>query len=232
MKFLSLDTSTKYSAIAICDEKGLIFGVRRLFEKGRVDAMTLLVQEALKKAKLTVDAIDGFGIGIGPGSFTGLRIGLSTVKALSYATGKPCYPFSSLDAIAYNFVDEDIPRLCVVVDAKRSHVYTRFYANVPDRARKEEMIRLSPDELIPVKALVSRCRPQMVFCGDAWGFYHSQIEDKKNLFHALPENLWFPTPQSIAFLTIEACHKNKSKNCFELKATYLYEQDCQVKRSH
>jgi tRNA threonylcarbamoyladenosine biosynthesis protein TsaB len=223
MKFLSLETSTKYSVIAVCDEKGLIFGERRLFEKGRVDAMPELCREALKKAKLPLEKIDGFGIGIGPGSFTGLRIGLSTVQALSYAMGKPCYPFSSLDAIAANLVDEETERLCVVVDAKRSHVYACSY--------EKGKIRRSADELISVDALKDRCPRGTVFCGDACGLYRSLLEDKKNLFRVLPENLWFPTPQSIAFLTREAYRENKSKNCFELRAAYLYEQDCQVKRA-
>ena len=127
MVFLSIDTSTQYTVVALSDEKSLLYGSRRLSEKGRSDSLMNLLTHCLKYTKTKLDAIDFFGVGVGPGSFTGLRIGLSTVKGLSFALKKPCYVFSSLDAIASNGRRFLKKQLCVLVDARRSNVYGRFY---------------------------------------------------------------------------------------------------------
>ncbi len=224
MKFLSIETSTKYSIVAVCDEKGLLFGTSRLSEKGRLDGIDLLIREALKKTKLDIGDINGFSIGVGPGSFTGIRIGISALKGLSYAFKKPVYSFSSLDAIAYNLKGCEIKRLCVIVDARRMNLYSRLY-EIGNRVKP-----LNKDELVNFESLFSLCRVGTVFCGDGAYIYKDQIIKKFGASSVKPQKFWFPTPESISVLTLEAYRHNKMQNCFELSANYLYGQDCQIRR--
>ncbi|HAJ57130.1 MAG TPA: tRNA (adenosine(37)-N6)-threonylcarbamoyltransferase complex dimerization subunit type 1 TsaB [Candidatus Omnitrophica bacterium] len=227
MKFLSIDTSTKYSVLAIFDEERLGFGERRLFEKGRVDGLDILIREGLKKTRARIERIGCFGAGVGPGSFTGLRVGLSSVKGLGYGLAVPVAGFSSLDAIAYNFLeDEAVVDLCVMVDARRANVYCRFY-----KRRKDGFVHISADELVPAKGLFSRCKPSTVFCGDAVGLYRHEIEKEFGIRAISPEAAWFPTPESIRRLSLEAFASGRTKSCYDLSARYLYEQDCQVKKA-
>lgn len=227
MKFLSIDTSTKYSVLAIFDEERLIFGERRLFEKGRVDGLEALIRYALKRAGIKIENIGCFGAGVGPGSFTGLRIGLSAVKGLGYGLSAPVVGYSSLDAIAYNFFeDESVGDLCVMVDARRANIYRSFY-----RRRKEGFMRRSADELVPAKSLFSNCRKRTFFCGDAAGLCRDKIERRFGAQAILSEAAWFPSPESIRRLSLEVFSAGRPGDCFDLSARYLYEQDCQVKNS-
>jgi len=222
MRFLSIDTSTKYSVAVIIKGERIIFGESRLYEKGRLDGLDLLIHDALKKSRLEVADLDGFGIGIGPGSFTGLRIGVSTIKGLSYCLDKPVYGFSSLDAICYSALKVDFSKLCVLVDARRSNVYCRMYK----KARNIE--RLTEDRLLPFENLLDSCDKNTVFCGDGAEVYEREIVNRFGKERILSQKFWFPTPESITTLTLEYCKKKDSKDSFELSARYLYGQDCQV----
>ncbi|MFH0877294.1 MAG: tRNA (adenosine(37)-N6)-threonylcarbamoyltransferase complex dimerization subunit type 1 TsaB [Candidatus Omnitrophota bacterium] len=219
MKFLAIDTSTKYSVAAVGNQQGLIYGCRRLFEKGRTESLVGLIKDCLKKAKVPLEKIDCLGVGVGPGSFTGLRIALSTVKALSYSLDKPCVAFSSLDAIAFNRLLPEGGR-CVLVDARRSSVYCRFYKF--NKRSKESRILLSD--------LRKHVKLPMQLSGDALGVYQDQLKNILGSCEWGAEKFWFPTPQSISRLTLEQHKSGRLKNCFELDAVYLYESDCQVKR--
>ena len=88
MKLLAIETSTMLGGIAIMEDDTLIAESRMNIKATHSGRIMAEIDAALKGAGLTIDAIDVFGIASGPGSFTGLRVGLSTVKGLSYATGK------------------------------------------------------------------------------------------------------------------------------------------------
>ena len=234
MTFLSLDASTKYSVLALSDERGLIYGSRRLFEKRSSQGLMTLLMHCLKKTKLNLEEIDYFGVGVGPGSFTGLRIGLSTVKGLSYALHKRCFVFSSLDAIAFNQAPYQKNRLCVIVDAKRSNVYCRFYAmDFSRRLVWKTMRRETEDVLLPITSLWKKIDGDIAFCGDALHLYKDEFvkrSGKAGHFQFIPQDFWYPTPESISWLTREGFGEGKSFDCFGLSAVYLYEQDCQVRK--
>lgn len=225
MKFLSIETSTKYSVVCIGDEKGARFGERRLFEKGRLDGISLLIEDALGKSGTRLNDIGAFGVGTGPGSFTGVRIGVSTAKGLAYSLNKPCYGFSSLDAIAYSASDGPFEDLCVIVDARRSNVYARFYK------KRAGLKAVSGPELLSIDQLWPRCSVGMHFCGDGVGLYHDAIKKKVGGAVLLGEEFWFVQPEGIRRLTAEEIRRKDSKTPFALAATYLYDQDCQIQKA-
>jgi len=220
MNFLSIDTSTKYSVVAICGKHGKVYGCRRLFEKGRADRLAALIGECLKKSGLEISDVDYFAVGVGPGSFTGLRIGLSIIKGLSYALKKPCIVFSSLDSIAFNKAHYKKGRLCVIVDAKRLNVYSRSYG-VKGAASK--------DALLSIPELLQKTGDSTVFTGDAVDLYREAILTKVKDPVFLAQRFWYPTPESVAKLTLESFKSKKIVDCFKLLPTYLYAQDCQVR---
>jgi len=237
MKFLSLDTSTAYSVVSLSNENGLMCGARRLFEKGRSDRLLSLVAHCLEKAKTQIDEVDYFAVGVGPGSFTGLRIGISTVKGLSYALRRPCLAFSSLDAIAFNGAFASETRLCVMVDARRANVYCRFYAsNGLAGDTGASWRRFSPAMLLNLKTFQKRVMLEaqkekgMAFCGDAVRLYRGDLLEKNRRFRFMPEESWYPTPESLAHLAKEGVHNHGTVDPFGLSAAYLYEQDCQINK--
>jgi tRNA threonylcarbamoyladenosine biosynthesis protein TsaB len=234
MNFLSVDTSTKYSVFVLSNEEKILYGERRLFEKGRPDGLSEEISRCLKKTRMGLEQIDYFGVGIGPGSFTGLRIGLSIVKGLSYACKKPCLTFSSLDAIAFNDAAYRMKKLCVMVDARRSNVYCRFYTINPSRPLNA-VKGVGRDRLLSWDSLRKEFRTGLAVSGDALRLYQPLLQAggkrgaaKKVLFEFIPEKFWYPTPESIARLTQQTFRRRVSVDSFGLSAVYLYEQDCQV----
>jgi tRNA threonylcarbamoyladenosine biosynthesis protein TsaB len=120
MRLLALDTSSLQASVALTDDE------RVLAERERVvtthsESLLVLVDECLRAAGLTVADVDVIACGAGPGSFTGLRIGLATAKGLCYAAKKPLVMVSSLAALALRLPD-DAPCVCAV-DAFKHEVY-------------------------------------------------------------------------------------------------------------
>jgi tRNA threonylcarbamoyladenosine biosynthesis protein TsaB len=213
---------------ALSDDSGLIFGLRRRYEKGRSDELAILISDVLKKAHCPLKKIDYFGIGVGPGSFTGLRIGLSTIKGLSFGLRKPCLPFSSLDAIAFNKAPYQSSRLAVLVDARRSNIYARFY-HLDSSARDRKVTRVSSDTLLSLTSLKKKMKKNTDISGDALKTYKEDFE-RGGISTSVPEKFWYPTPESLVLLAQESFKAGKRVSCFELSAAYLYKQDCQIRK--
>lgn len=127
MKALAVDTSTAAAGIAVVDEKGLLaeFLIKDL--KTHSQKLVPMLKELLDSLRLTPADIDIYAAVTGPGSFTGLRIGVTTVKALAYALKKPVAGVPSLDALANAAVAAGDAIICPIMDARNNQVYTAVY---------------------------------------------------------------------------------------------------------
>ncbi len=149
MKILAIDACSSTAAGALTEDRTLLgeFSVRTGTHSA---ALLPLTEELLRAASLTVRGLDLLVAAVGPGSFTGVRIGVSTVKGLAFADGIPCVGVSTLAAMAANFAGTDgivVP----VLDARRGMVYTALFRSGPDGVE-----RLAPDEQIPAEELIAR----------------------------------------------------------------------------
>ena len=122
---LSIETSTKICSVALHQEGRLLACHELFLEKSHSSLLTVLIRDILKQCDFSIEEISAFAISLGPGSYTGLRIGVSTVKGLSYGLDKPVIAVNTLDAMAYgchNF-NFDNALLCPMIDARRMEVY-------------------------------------------------------------------------------------------------------------
>lgn len=226
MTLLCLDTSTKYSVVAICRSGKLIWGERKPFDRSQSRGIFQLIDKGLSKCRIKLEAIEFLAAGIGPGSFTGLRIGLSAVKGFSMALSKSVVPFSSLDAIAYNASGDLRGYLSVAVDARRRNVYSSLYN--ADSAGKLSV--KNKERLIPVEQWMEKLPKQAVISGDGLRVYADELNKRKIQFCALDEKFWYPTPESVSLAAAKAMNEGRKTDCFGLEALYLYPRDCQVNR--
>ena len=122
--FLAIDTSSRY--LTVLAQKGDKQVLRHMSECAMKHSQILMdeIDAALTEAKLKPAECDFFAAVTGPGSFTGIRIGIATVKGFALATGKPLLGVTAFDLIAYNVADENF---CVVIDAGRNHYYVCSY---------------------------------------------------------------------------------------------------------
>ncbi len=171
MNILAVDTSAVTASAAVMRD-GAIAG-QVSFTTGLTHSQTLMpmIDYVLKGVGLTAADIDLFAVSSGPGSFTGLRIGVGTVKGLAYACGKSCVGVSTLKALAHNIGPTD--RLIVpVMDARRGQVYTAAY-----RYDGPAIVEVSAPAAMGVSELCSGLREKVIFVGDGVTPYMDKIRD-------------------------------------------------------
>lgn len=127
MRILAVDTTGAHGSVALLDQ-GVLRGLVGLAPARAQHAETLLslVDEMLNRLDLRAENLDGYAVAVGPGSFTGLRIGIATVEGLAFANGKPVVGISALDATAYRFRYLD-GLIVALIEAYRGEVYGAGY---------------------------------------------------------------------------------------------------------
>lgn len=171
MKILGIDTSTKTGSVAVVNKNGLVAQYTLSIEVTHSERLMTTLDRVLKDAGLSLDEINGYAVSIGPGSFTGLRVGISTVKGLAFATGRPIAPVPTLEAMAWN-----IPFcghvVCPMLDAKKREVYAGIY-----RFEGPTLVCEMDAAAVSLPALFSKIRGTAVFVGEAALFYRAEIEE-------------------------------------------------------
>lgn len=170
MYVLGIETATKTGSVAVASENGIIAEYTLNIEVTHSERLMATVDRVLQDAGLALSAMDGFAVSVGPGSFTGLRVGLSTVKGLAFATGKPVAAVPTLKALAWNLAFAAYP-LCPLLDARKSEVYAAVY-----RYEGAELIQGMQETVISLEALAARLGGTTVFTGEAALLFRREIE--------------------------------------------------------
>jgi len=171
MKILAIDTSTISGSVAVTEDLRLL--AEWTFPSAQTHNRRLLkmVDELLHEAGVALDAVDGLAVTIGPGSFTGVRIGMTTVKTLAWAANKPYAGVPSLDALAAPLGYASQP-VCACIDAHKKEVFCALYQ--PDG--KGNQHRPGPFQVIPPDRLIERIDKPTIFCGDGWLLYRDLLK--------------------------------------------------------
>ncbi len=223
MKLLAIDSSTKTFSICLSDQKKVLFDQNIKLDGVLSSSIISDIDKGLKKIKWKLTDVDGFVVGLGPGSFTGLRVGLSTIKGFAFVTGKPVVGISSFDAIALSLPVEK-GQICVLTDARRDMVYACCYD------KDHDVIKIkSPYQLTSIGLLLKNLKGSVYFAGDAIHLYKDVIEKKSSRFVFVDEKFWDPQAKYLADIAIEKFRKKEYDNIDELVPLYLYPEDCQVK---
>lgn len=174
MKILSVDSSAKTASVAVTDGTTLLSEC--FVNAGLTHSRTLMpmVDNALSQADLKIENIDAICVNAGPGSFTGIRIGVAAVKGLALATDKPCSGVSTLESIAYNFIDEDAI-ICAAMDARCNQVYTALF-NVENGI----VSRICDDYAVPICELaeeIAKLGKTVILAGDGAELCYNAMKD-------------------------------------------------------
>lgn len=174
MKILSVDSSAKTASVAVTDGTTLLSEC--FVNAGLTHSRTLMpmVDNALSQADLKIENIDAICVNAGPGSFTGIRIGVAAVKGLALATDKPCSGVSTLESIAYNFIDEDAI-ICAAMDARCNQVYAALF-NVENGI----VSRICDDYAVPISELadeIAKLGKTVILAGDGAELCYNAMKD-------------------------------------------------------
>ncbi|NLE64818.1 MAG: tRNA (adenosine(37)-N6)-threonylcarbamoyltransferase complex dimerization subunit type 1 TsaB [Elusimicrobia bacterium] len=231
MKILAVDTSTKHLSIAVTDGDRLLSSRNVQPRKDLSLTITFDIERALQKAVISLHDIDGFVVGLGPGSFTSLRVGLSMMKAFIMVTEKPVVGVSSLDAIAMNIKPKKSAQICVMNDARRNLLYAAVYD------RKETGLTRKSDYLLqPIDEVLVPLTGEVIFVGDGILLYKNRIIEKSKewgerftpVFES--DRHWLPYAKELARLGYQRFLRGETDKIETLGPLYLYPEDCQVKK--
>lgn len=186
MRILSIDSSSKVATAAIINEDGLI-AEYTLNNKAEHSVLIMeMIDNMLRDSNLTIDDIDGFAVSKGPGSFTGLRIGMATIKGLSFGSNKPYISVSTLDALAYSLINFD-GIICPVMDALRDSVYTSLYKN--NNGVLETILEPSALDLEELITLLKERNEKVIFTGDGLIKHKGYLKDNFEKSYFPPNHL-------------------------------------------
>ena len=224
MQILGIETSSKFLSLAISKDNKIIAQINIDAYRKLSSLLIDSIKNVLRKANLKLEELDGFAVGLGPGSFTGLRIGITTVKALALSLNKPVVGISSLDVIAQNIFPSP-HQICVILDAKRDNVFSCIY-----EYRNNKIKKLSRDLLINIKDLIKRTNKKTVFLGDGLAVFDSLIKkDKKQKASFAEQKFWYPNASNLLMLAFDKFKRKNFINTDNLVPMYLYPKECQIK---
>lgn len=221
MTIFALDSATATGSAAIIrDGKRM---AEQISDGTRPHSVALMpmCEEVFRQAGLTPQEIDVYAVTAGPGSFTGLRIGMGLIKGLAFAAGKPCAAVSTLEALAWGL--HGTPQTVVaVLDARQGRVYTAgFLAN-------EGIKRLCSDEVLYIDALAERYGGQEVMLvGDAAELCYNRLNDRL-VCHLAPAECLFPLASCVAQA---AARQNEFISAAALRPEYLQLPQAQRQRN-
>ena len=227
MKILSIETSTMLGGVAIIDETaGLIAETRLNVKTTHSERLMTAVNNTLSQSEMTLDDIDVFGVAIGPGSFTGLRIGLSTVKGLSYATGKPVVTVPTLEAFAWNFPYSAYP-VCLMLDARKSEVYAAVYSWEDNSFRTViECVSVKPE------VLLEKLQGRVLIAGEGVLLYREKIIGMmKERAVIAPRDKMVPSPANVAMLGMAKAVRGEFTVISQAVPVYVRKSEAEVKWS-
>jgi len=165
MRLLAVETSTLTGGVAVLDGGAVVAESRVSVAVTHGERLMAAIDGVLRAARWQLADVEAFAVGLGPGSFTGLRIGLSTVKGLAFATGRPVAGVPTLDALAWRLPFCAYP-VCPILDAKKNEVYAALYRTLEGRLETLDPPRaVAPSTL--AEELRDSTRGPIVFVGDA-----------------------------------------------------------------
>jgi tRNA threonylcarbamoyladenosine biosynthesis protein TsaB len=224
MKLLTIDTSTTACSVALSVNGELV--AEQLSNRGRTLSARLLdcVDLLLNGAGLGVGDLDGFGVALGPGSFTGLRVGIATIKGLALAVGKPVAGFSSLAMLAMNLPWASHP-VCPMFDARKKEVYAGCY-----ECRDLPHSRF-PDSVLPPEAFLDRITGPAIFVGEGAVRYRELIRTRlgeKALF--APTSAHLPRASAGALLAGDLFDRGEAVSPELLLPVYIRPSEAELAR--
>jgi tRNA threonylcarbamoyladenosine biosynthesis protein TsaB len=226
MKILAIDTATPTCSVAIVDQNRLLCEIN----VGKVEThsrhLMSMIQNALEWGGVPFDQIDGFAVIRGPGSFTGLRIGISSIKGFCLGLNRPVVGLSSLDVLAAQADREDC-LICAMIDGRRQEVYTSRYRKKNGRVQK-----ISPDQALdPESALADIVEP-CLFMGNGALLYRKVILDR------IGDMAFWPMPHqhvirasTLAWMSLDRFESHDTDDPVSFAPIYIRKPDIWVQKT-
>ena len=218
MKILAVDTSATAASVAVAEENKLIgeFSINTALTHSQT--LMPMVDELLNNTGLSVNDIDAVAVNAGPGSFTGVRIGVAAVKGIAFPKNLPCVSVSTLESMAYNMLGNDCV-VCSVMDARCSQVYNALF-----RVKGCTVTRMTDDRalsLTDLKLELQNISEKVVLVGDGAVLCSEFLGSELENIMLAPFNNRIQTASSVAYAAFEKINNGETLTADELMPVYL-----------
>ena len=220
MKILALDSTAKTSTVAVLENDTLLGLYSVNIQNTHSETLLPMVKSILESLKLTNDDIDAYAVSEGPGSFTGVRIGVATIKGLAFSRCKPCVGVSTIEALAENLAGAE-GIVCPIMNARRGQVYTGAFLN---GVRFIEDTCMMLDDLIPM--LEEKGAP-IYFNGDG---YDLVLDKNIANFRHTPELLRYQSAYSVGKIAYKKLISSEYVSDTDLRVEYLRKAQAERER--
>lgn len=229
MLVLGLDTSSEIGAAGLINEQGILGEINlHLIHKHSERTLSNL-DYLFKESGHSIKELDGIGVTVGPGSFTGIRIGLSTVKSFAQVLEIPVIGLSALDVLAYNLIGAN-DWIVPVIDARRERVYTALYQGWSEDIKKQ---KLWEDQALKIDDLIAKLtelndKKRIYLIGNGADVYRTKFMEASIEIEFFPTINSIPRGGSIAELSYYYLKKGNSVNYLELLPSYLKKPQAEI----
>lgn len=218
MKILALESSAAAASVAVCKDEALI--AQTIQRTGLTHSATLLpmVEALLQNAGLALSDMDLLAVAAGPGSFTGLRIGVSALKGLAWAMDKPCAGCSTLESMAWQVAHLEGVELCPVMDARRNQVYNARFA-----VQNGTPVRLTEDRAISLGDLlaeVKKTQKMQILVGDGAKLCYTVFQEAGVTVQLAPPHLLYQSAWGVARSALELARQDALTTAAALRPDY------------
>ncbi len=224
MKVLALETATLAGSIAVLDDiDGLIGEVRVNVKIAYAERLMPAVDWLLNASGISIGEIDVFALSIGPGSFTGLRIGLSTVKGFAFSENKPIVPVPTLDAFARTLPFSQ-HLICPMLDARKNQVYAGLY-----RWENNDCTKIMPETALKPDDLLGKINEPVVFLGEGAKIYRDRILELfgQQAVFAPPAKMT-PSATTVAELAVQKIKEGITADPVSLAPLYIRKSEAEI----
>lgn len=225
MRVLGIDTSTSCGSIGLVEEDRVRAEFLLDSPVTHSERLLVAIEGILQQTRRSVWEIDGWAVSLGPGSFTGLRIGLSTVKGLAYATEKPILGIPTLDALASQ-VGPTPYLLCPMLDARKKEVYAALYRY----DERKELCRLSAYQAARPKDLLATMKEKTIFLGEGARAYRNELQEAMGV-----GAIFLPAPfdvlrgSTVAFWGLRRLRERRFDDLATLTPIYVRPSEAELK---
>ncbi|GEM_PF-569207 len=217
---LALDSSSRSLTFAVGGRNKKILHVETDKDFRHAETVVFQIDHLMKTAGVSLDDVDCLACGIGPGSFTGLRVGLAAVKALLMSRRASCLAMSTLDLIAQNALEKltsKFSHVHVLVDARQSRYYTAHYV-----WQESRLVKQGADQILNIQEIIPKIKEGSVILGDGIpSFEPADVLKRLKNIEFLPSTTWYPRAAEIVRLTLEGSPLLTETDVRGLKPAYL-----------
>ena len=223
MRVLGIDSSTPGCSVALLNNDTIVAEQVTDPRPSYSKYLLQMVDQVLKEGKSRLDDVDGFAVTIGPGSFTGLRIGVSLLKGFVLATEKPFVGINSLEALART-LDTPMHPICTVLDARKSEVYAAVF-----KSQKDGLHPLIIENALSPESLCEKIEAPTLFAGSGVERYRETFKESLGARFMEPETPpKFSTAAGAAMLASRQFDHQKQFDLNQLKINYIRKSEAEL----